>query len=228
MKKVMEKIYEFITVSSSCGWAGETQYNIRHLIFSVAMLTTIICVVGTCLSPQTVNAASKPKWNVKLSGTVVDVDPIAKAGASGLFFEVGDPRLGGRCSFVWIWQDDLEGSWPSRGDHGTFYQMRIGKDDKYRWVETGGKKPVVKKLPVKESVKKPVVVKTIPTSISWQSVVVGIPPVNKTVLVRYKNGKTITTAYLNAKKEWKLETDRERISGGRKIETIKEWKEIPR
>ena len=68
------------------------------------------------------------------------------------------------------------------------------------------------------------VVKT--TSLSWSSVITGLPPIDKTVLVKYKNGKTITTAYVNSRKQWKLETDRERVAGGRKITTIAQWREI--
>ena len=159
-------------------------------------------------------------WQAKFTGTIVDVDPLANNGSSGLFFEI---REDSGDSWVWIWgKDKLEGGWPSRGDTGTFYTKKVDGDDKYKWVEA--KKPVVKK----PSVRKSASVKTIPTSISWKSIVVGVPPADHTVLVRYKNGKTITTAYLNTKEQWKLETDRERVSGGREIATIKEWKEIPR
>lgn len=228
MEKMKYYFWCILKSCATCGYGVISKVRFYHLIVPFIIAISILAIVCNMIPIMEAHAASKPEWKVKMSGTVVDVDPIAKAGTLGLFFEVGDPRLGGKCSWVWIWQDDYEGSWPSRGDHGTFYQMKIGEDDKYRWVKTGDKKPVVKKLPIKESVRKPIVVKTTPTSISWQSIVIGLPPRDKTVLVRYKNGTTITTAYVNNKKQWKLETDRDRISGGREIATIKEWKEIPR
>lgn len=171
-------------------------------------------IIMTVAIVRPMPAAEKPEWKVVMSGTIVDVDPISNNGASGVFYEMEG---------AWLWLWEIEGAWPSRGQTGTFYRSGSGDNKKHKWVKDKGSQAPAKKATTKRAVAPQVITK----SVSWKSVMIGVPPVDKTVLVRYKNGKTITTAYLNVKKEWKLETDRERISSGRKIETIKEWKEIP-
>ncbi len=165
--------------------------------------------------------AGAMSWREKIQGTIVDVDPICNNGASGLFFELKKTK--GGHSFVWVWVDDHEGNWPTRGDVGTWYTRKVDGDDKYKWVDA--KTTSTKKEPAKPA--KPASVRTIPKSAGWQSIARGLPLRDKTVLVRYKNGTIITTAYVNNKKQWKLETDRDRVSGGREIATIKEWRNIP-
>ena len=59
----------------------------------------------------------------------------------------------------------------------------------------------------------------------WQSVLINMPLVNKTVLAKYKN-RIIVAAYINDKGEWKLETNRKKVLGGKTIKPIKKWKEI--
>lgn len=178
-------------------------------ILVYASLYILKAGVGTSVA----EAAPKNKWEKVVSGTIVDVDPIALPDNVGLFFEISYGQGGGK--WIWILSKDISGPWATRGEYGTFYK----KGDKYKWEKlTSGKPKTLSSVPSK---------KVVTTTEGWTSMVMP-PPIEHTVLVRYKNGRTITTAYLNSKKQWKLETDRERISGGREIVTIKEWKEIPR
>jgi hypothetical protein len=157
--------------------------------------------------------AEKTKWKKCISGKIVDVDPLVNNSHVGLFFEMDG-------HFLFVWKSDLKGvRWPVRGEVGTFY-WKEGKDDNtdYKWVGSMPKKSVIKKITNTSIIKM--------TSLSWSSIVIGLPPVNKTVLVKYKNGTTITTAYINTKKQWKLETDRTRVAGGREITTISKWRNI--
>lgn len=163
-------------------------------------------------------ASKKNTWEKAVSGTIVDVDPIANNGNVGMFYEFDG-------SFVWLWSSEIEGRWPVRGETGTFYKSRDSK--KYKWEKdktvSAKKTTSVKTITAKKYLPSKIVNRV---SQSWSSTITSSPPVGKTVLVRYKNGTTITTAYVNVKKQWKLETDRERIAGGREITTIKEWRII--
>lgn len=187
----------------------------KKLIMAIAffVIAAVFFVVNK------VNGASKKNtWEKAVSGTIVDVDPLADNGSAGMFYEFDG-------SFVWLWSSEIEGRWPVRGETGTFYKNRDSK--KYKWEKD--KTVTTKKT---TSVKATMAKKYLPSKIvnrasqTWSSIITSLPPVGKTVLVRYKNGVTITTAYINVKKQWKLETDRERISGGREITTIKEWRII--
>jgi len=165
-----------------------------------------------------VGAGNSSDWRASITGKIVDIDPIANNGNVGLFFEV---QGNSSSKWFWIWKDDIVGSWPSRGDFGTFYVSKDKEDDKYKW-EDGSAKSQSKSSSPKKTVPTTITVKA-PT---WTDARVSTPPIDKTVLVKYKNGKTITTAYINSEKQWKLETDRERVAGGREIETIAMWRDI--
>jgi len=202
----------------------EIAMKLKSIINPGTVLTSIVVIpliVGAWSIMCDVNEAraanKEAKWKAKMTGTIVDVDPLSIPGNSGLFFELKNTK--GGHNWIWVWGDDRTGAWPTRGDVGTWYTRKIDDEDKYKWEEAKA---------VKKTITPAKVAPVISKSISWKLIILGVPPVNHTVLAKYKNGITITTAYLNAKGQWKLETERERISGGREIATIKEWKEIPR
>ena len=146
-------------------------------------------------------------WKQKKLGEIVDVDPIVFEQTIGLFFEMnGD--------FVWVYIDNFYGDWPSRGSYGSFYTTKLSEKTMYKWENydcTMNSKQTIPRLETTQTQ-------------SWTSALTTLPQEGVTVLVKYENGKTITTAYINNKKEWKLETEREKFSGGRKITVIAEWK----
>lgn len=184
----------------------------------IAIIFMVACIVIFIITDTVLGA--KDVWSVRAAGEIVDVDPIACNGKAGLFFEINGTQ---KNHWLWLWRDDIVGRWPERESIGTFYTKKVDGEDKYKWVETRSKSAGKKK----DTTKKISSVQTIKTiSLTWSSVVVGLPPIDKTVLVKYKNGKTITTAYVNSKKQWKLETDRNRVAGGREITTISKWRDI--
>ena len=88
---------------------------------------------------------------------------------------------------------------------------------KYKWVKDKSKPKPKPKKEIKKSQPKKINRKT-----SWTLTLSKTPNISCVVLVKYKDG-TITTAYLNMKKEWKLTTDKHRLFGGDILENIKEW-----
>ena len=184
--------------------------NERKIIIAIILLVVaIVLLMITSLA----GAATKDKWIKSSTGVILDVDPLPNGSDPGLFFEMDG-------SWIWIWQSNFVGDWPKRGQFGTFYK----NEDKYKWVvkQNPKNKKQTNDKQQKEDLKQQIIKIASPM---WTSVVT-LPPVDKTVLVRYKNGKTITTAYVTYKKEWKLETDRDRVAGGRAITTVAEWREI--
>jgi hypothetical protein len=181
----------------------------------IAIIAIISCIVIFAITDK-VMGAEKTKWRKAFSGEIVDVDPLVSSTQGGLFFEMNG-------HFLMIWKSDWQGDrWPTRGEIGTFYSTKGADGDAdYKWIGSMPKKSVTKKTPKKISS-----TPTIKSISSWSSIIAGLPPVNKTVLVKYKNGTTITTAYINTKKQWKLETDRNRVAGGREITTIEKWRDI--
>lgn len=177
----------------------------------IAIIVIVACIVIFAIT-DAVSGADKTEWKKSFSGKIVDVDPLVNHTQGGLFFEMDG-------HFLMIWSSEWEGDrWPTRGEVGTFYSRHEGDDHKYKWI---GSMP--KSTEKKQTVNR---ASSIKTRSSWSSVVAGLPPIDKTVLVKYKNGKTITTAYVNSKKQWKLETDRTRVAGGRQITTIAKWRDI--
>lgn len=180
----------------------------------IAIIAIISCIVIFAITDK-VMGAEKTKWKKSFSGKIVDVDPVPNGSNPGLFYEMDG-------HFLWLYTDDWQGDrWPTRGEVGTFYFKKVKGDTKYKWEGKMPKKSATKKTT--KSVSSPTIRST---SLSWSSVIAGLPPIDKTVLVKYKNGVTITTAYLNSKKQWKLETDRTRVAGGREITTIVKWRDI--
>ena len=180
----------------------------------IAIIVLILAIVLFTIVDKVSGATGK--WHERATGVIVDVDPINGTSQAGLFFEINGRKDN---KWLWIWQNDFTKPWPQRGDVGSFYTRKVDGDDKYKWVEATIKSAAKKK--------KADITPTIKTkSLTWSSVIAGLPPFNKTVLVKYKNGVTITTAYINVKKQWKLETDRDRVSGGREITTIAQWRNI--
>jgi hypothetical protein len=59
----------------------------------------------------------------------------------------------------------------------------------------------------------------------WKPTFRSLPKDHVIVLVRTEDG-IVTTAHVNKKKEWKLETNRDKLSGGISLTNVKEWKEI--
>lgn len=179
-------------------------------------LTVLFIIMMALVCGQLAAKAAKniSTWKESFTGTIIDADPLTDQNKAGMFYEMDG-------HFVWIWSDDMKSRWPTRGETGTFYKMNVNGDTKYKWVKT--KTASVKKTSSKKTSTINVVNRA---SQTWSSVVSGLPPIDKTVLVKYKNGKTITTAYINTKKQWKLETDRDRISNGREIKTIAKWRDI--
>jgi len=189
--------------------------KISKAIIAVGIVSAIIIFMWIFLFVIPSNSkASLNGWKVNRIGTIVDVDPIYSAhGDIGLFFEFDNGY------WVWVWTKYREGEAPGRGDHGSFYRKVVRGEIRHKWVSIKKKVKVVKKIT-------PIIKTT--AKHSWISIKINTPLINKTVLVRYENRKTITTAYINNKKEWRLETDREKVLGGRAIKTVKEWKEILR
>jgi hypothetical protein len=219
MKKTIKRIFDFVTIALSGGWTGYGEYRKSHA-FSLIILCTIILFTITQFIPSSkaLAAGKTGKWSARATGVVVDVDPIACNGQAGLFFEINGSKGN---KWLWLWNDDMTKPWPERGSVGTFYTRKVDGDDKYKWVYA------IDKSKAKNTSKKTLPAQTIKTAtLTWSSVIAGLPPIDKTVLVKYKNGKTITTAYLNSKKQWKLETDRERVASGREITTIAKWRDI--
>ena len=182
----------------------------KNILAIILMAAAIILFVIN----RTAGAKSTGEWKKSFSGKIVDVDPLANGTNPGLFFEMDG-------HFLWIYTESWSGDrWPTRGEIGTFYHREVGRDTEYKWEGSMPKNPVKKTSTEQKSIGVDKSVR------AWTSVMAGLPPVNKTVMVKYKNGVTITTAYINSKKQWKLETDRERVSGGREITTIAKWRDI--
>ena len=193
----------------------ETIYLVK--VFAILFAIAYVLVILIPDKPKEAHAAEpvkEYKWFVRKHGEILDVDPTA----GGMFIEMAGSwfRLDKK-----VWR----GTWPGRREIGTLYIKRVDDENamngKYYYIY----KWEVERLSTETS-KSEVTTKTEFTS-KWQSVVIGYPPINRTVFVRYKDGITITTAYLNNKKEWKLETDRDRVLGGKTINDIKEWMLIP-
>lgn len=110
-------------------------------------------------------------------------------------------------SGCWVGAIEWTGREPSRGEYGTLYEKKSRNGNIYKWVR-------------ERSAKSKSVLK-------WQSIDNCFPHTDKTVLVKYANDVTITTAYVNPEKEWKLETNRDNASGGITVTTIKEWAILP-
>ena len=191
--------------------------KINKTIISFGIVIAIIILIWVIfLATPSASATSSDGWQVLLTGTIIDIDPVycqtSSDGYWGLFFELDDGE------WIWLWKKNMEGEYPNRFQKGSFYKKKVGKINKYKWVVDKSSPKIVKK----------VILKAIPKSNNWKMIAINIPPTNKTVLVKYANGKIITTAYINDKGEWKLETDRKKVLGGRIIKTIKKWKDIPR
>ena len=59
----------------------------------------------------------------------------------------------------------------------------------------------------------------------WKPTFRVIPEAHTIVLITTEDG-IITTAHIDNKKEWKLETNKDKLSGGLSLTNVKEWKEI--
>jgi hypothetical protein len=121
------------------------------------------------------------------------------------------------------------------GSTGTYYWKVsadgkfIREDDTVKWVENKEltkKGKQLKKIEDTSENKKVFSSRKIKeTPSTWVEVFRKLPPKDTVVLVKYTNG-VITTAYVNFKNEWKLTTDKGRISGGVTLKSVSEWKTI--
>lgn len=204
---------------STCGFGDKNWSSASYIKTSIAATILIIVALQFWHDGESkVVAATKPAtsvWKEWTRGTIIDVDPYM----GGMLFEFQkDDKTYSWATFS---HNSKVGDMPARGLYGAFYTRKTEDGEKVKWVT---EKPRVQKI--QPETKKAVLNPLKPNSF-WKSIFAGLPSIDKTVLVKYKNGVTITTAYINKKKEWKLETDRDRVSGGREVKTINEWQEIP-
>ncbi len=194
-------------------------------IESMVVLFIVVAIICILIPPKDAFAAKPSKWEEKIKGTVVDIDPMVSG--SGEFGILVEFDCGDHYDWTGFCRNYLnlegKGKWPNRGEKGTLFTRREGDKSHYKWIldETSKKKKAVKKKVVEK--------KLVPTSLlTWTYPHIKLPTPDRTVLVRYKNGKTITTAYINHREEWKLETSRDVYRGGKNIKTIDKWSYIPK
>ena len=188
---------------------------LKLFVIFFAISFPILCVVPSC--SESTEAEPRPtEWKEIKRGTVLDVDPWEDRDTYlAIFVEFED---------YWVASSNWVNRRPARGNNGILYERKDSNGKRqYKWTSLEEKRVSVKQ---KELVA-PKIVSTPKPVLEWKSATTDSPPINKTVLVKYKNGITITTAYLNYKKEWKLETDRSSVLGGKTIDEIKEWVIIP-
>jgi hypothetical protein len=195
-------------------------------IFIGLLVLVVILFVG-----KNLYGAKKNEWKaVRKSVTILDIDPVLSSDGQshGIFmeYENDDNTTSG---WYWLWSKQWFDNWPVRNMRGTFYRRKNTKnnqyDYEYKFIEEKPKKPK-KVKPKKEEKVEPIIIE-IPVELEWYQSYSKLPPIDRTVLVRYENGTTLTTAYMNGRNKWKLETDRDLLSGGKEITTIKEWRFIP-
>jgi len=193
-----------------------TEITLKKIVGSIIVCSVFFVIVYVAGTKEAEAGNKKDKWEIRHEGKVVNISSVY-GNDWGFAFWFEDGYLEG------FWHKYWEGSFPAIGKLGTIYVVKEGeKTIRYKWVETE------EKPESKTKIKKSTEFKITPilTTPSWEQTFRKLPPYNKTVLVRYKNEVTITTAYVNSKKEWKLETERETYKGGKTIDTIKEWREI--
>ena len=205
-------------------WSSFYPFSKCTIILGALFIVLLFLLMFHSIYPtndrQMAGAASKAislNWEVWIRGTIVDVDPYS----GGMLYEL--QKDNGKYGWVQFPNTKSKEARPCRGAYGAFYKAKIINGVAIKWIAekqpTNDIKVVTKPIPPKF----PLVPKS-----SWRSIEVELLPIEKNVLVKYKDDVTITTAYINRQKEWKLETDREKIGGGKEIVTIKEWKEIPK
>ena len=107
---------------------------------------------------------------------------------------------------------------------GTIFELRDDNGNwkkKVGWITSKTKKTAKKTTSKKKTTKE----KTITDTTTWTKISDGLPKEDLAVLVKYKDG-TLTVAYVNGKKEWKLTTNKKQWQGGDTITTIIEWRKI--
>jgi hypothetical protein len=186
-------------------------------------LVLIVLVLVICVS---FSFAKETKWKTLNTGTIVDVDPILLLNGTWTFMIHYDNKYWNMIEYK-----DFDGRHiPCIGEYGAMYK---NGDEKYKW-EIQKNKPrrskrnkkvnepnepnepnaILPQLEITENVTK-----------DWNKASSKFPQEEKTVLVRFDDGRT-STAYLTRDKEWKLDIDREKYRGGKTITNIKEWKDI--
>ena len=214
MNKILEKICNYIAISSSCGYAGPGQYTKRHGLMMVVFLVVIFGITQIIPAKKSYaaidNSAADEVWEAKkivTAVTVIDIDP---ARDSGLMIHFN--------SGWWenISRDKWTGNWPAIGETGTLYNKN-GKIHKWKLQSKPKSKP---KLKIKATPK--IVVKKVDTY--WLNLST-LPEINKVVVVRFDDTKT-STAYLNKYSEWKLDINKGKYKGGKTITNIIEWKDV--
>jgi len=184
-------------------------------------------VMLSSIQPSEVYAGEKLKWVEYRSGEILDINPIYNNGEFGLLVEYVD---GGWNVF---WKGSKQGgTWPSVGEVGIMWESESGKNTYYCWERKttahDNRQAKIQKIKQESKSQKSVIeVKAKPKIeiiTEWQKAS-STPDEGKVVVVRFDDGKT-STAFVNAKKEWKLDINSNNYNGGRTITNIKEWKDI--
>lgn len=108
-----------------------------------------------------------------------------------------------------------------KGRYGTLYKYDVGSPDDESWfqfvLKNNSEKtapPIAYSQKIEEKTKN-----------SWENAKNVLPKPHITVIVKLK-GDIITTAHVNQKKDWKLESNKEKTLGGPSLYSVIEWREL--
>lgn len=130
---------------------------------------------------------------------------------------------------------------PKIGDYGALFIDREYKDyspdrcqnANFKWVRMkAASNSKTKLIPVStEKVRSVTVVpftmkqREITTDGRWKYPAVDMPFYGQPVLAKLKNG-SFAIIYVNKKEEWKLDSNKNKISGGLSVDNVEKWKEV--
>lgn len=206
-----------------------------------SVIIGFLLFVFSFISVSEIYAAEKNKveWKPEMIGEIFDISPFAYANDFGLLVEFTTGQ------WITCLHSKKDGIWPSAGQKGIMYQCVVGDKRYWKWVRNKEKsKPQSKVIPNRKPKKfkrksiadlnvaapdpNEIISDKIEIWSKWKPVFRELPEIGETVLVKYVDGETITTAYLNDKEEWKLETERATYRGGKTIEVVDMWCSIPK
>ncbi len=195
------KYYKKRTISTMC---------IVCICVLIMLLVSFVDIIPNA------HAAKNYKWKKWHTGKIIDIDPMNNDKGWGLMFHIDNSR------WLQVWKENWEGHWPGIGEVGTLsFRKQPTGSDHWKWTI----KTSTKKQKIKPKIKKVSDIKVEQKISEWQREATVLPNIGKVVVVIFTDGKT-STAYLNNDKEWKLDINKDKYSGGKTVENIIKWKDI--
>ena len=203
-------------------------------LLTIAFFAALLAMVGPfiqgcCFNTPPTDPNSDPNdlWTLYHSGTISKID----------FFEgEGNEKYYWNSQFTFddgmvIKMDRLESKHhPKIGEFGHLFVDSRYKDNNHSQIQNGDFK-WIRMIPV-EPEPKILSVKVAPEkqqketmNNSWKNPSIKMPIYGQPVIAKLKDG-SFAMVYLNKKEEWKLDVNKNKISGGMSIRNVVEWKEV--